>query len=191
MLINGLLTPSAGKVFIDGVVVNRANRDQLRSMVGLVFQNPDDQLFSKSVFDAVAFGLILAGNKSENIKKRVALALETVHLAGSENRNPFKLSGGEKKKVALASAIATQPELLLLDDPTVGLDPGIREEFLNIFFEMKQTILIASQDIEIVGHLTQHTLVMSEGCVVAEGPTEMILNNHSLLSEQGLLGSKS
>ena len=187
MLINGLLTPSAGKILVNGVEVKRANREKIREMVGLVFQNPDDQLFSRSVFDAVAFGLIIAGKNSDDIKKRVAHALDTVHLAGNEDRNPFMLSGGEKKKIALASAIATQPELLLLDDPTIGLDAGIREELLKLFSEMKQTLLITSQDLEMVAQLSERTLVMAGGYLIAEGNTKDILENHSLLLEQGLL----
>ena len=188
MLINGLLTPTTGKITVNGVEVNRNNQERIRSLVGLVFQNPDDQLFSKSVFDAVAFGLILAGKNSIEIKERVAAAIETVHLVGSEQRNPFKLSGGEKKKIALASAIATRPELLLLDDPTVGLDAGIREELMSLFSEMRQTILITSQDLEMVGQLTERTFVMAGGYLIAEGSTHDILENKSLLLEQGLLG---
>lgn len=188
MLINGLLIPTTGKISVNGVEVNRANSEQIRSMVGLVFQNADDQLFSKSVFDAVAFGLIMAGKGTEDIRERVTAALETVHLTGSERRNPFKLSGGEKKKIALASAIATRPELLLLDDPTVGLDAGIREELLQLFSDMKATLLIASQDLEMVGQLTKRTLVMAGGYIIAEGTTHEIINNQVLLFEQGLLG---
>ncbi|MGB4596213.1 MAG: energy-coupling factor ABC transporter ATP-binding protein [Anaerolineaceae bacterium] len=188
MLINGLLIPSVGKVIVNGNEVNRANRNEILSTVGLVFQNADDQLFSKSVFDAVAFGLIISGKGKDEIKQRVTNALETVHLTGSEHRNPFKLSGGEKKKIALASAIATQPELLLLDDPTMGLDAGMREELIKLFFEMKSTLLIASQDLEMVGQLAERTLVMAGGYIIAEGPTYEILNNQSLMTEQGLLG---
>jgi cobalt/nickel transport system ATP-binding protein len=188
MLINGLLIPTTGRILVNGVEVNRANREKIHAMVGLVFQNPDDQLFSKSVFDAVAFGLIIAGKNTDEIIGQVAAALETVHLVGSEKRNPFKLSGGEKKKIALASAIVTRPELLLLDDPTIGLDAGIREELIQLFSEMKSTLLIASQDLEMVAQLSDYILVIAGGYLIAQGSTHDILNNEALLFEQGLLG---
>lgn len=190
MLINGLLIPDSGQVWVNGVEVNRSNSAKVRSMVGLVFQNPDDQLFSTSVFDAVAFGLILAGRKPKEVQQKVAEALEIVHLSGSERRNPFRLSGGEKKKVTLASVIATQPDVVLLDDPTIGLDVRVREEIIQVFACMTPTTLIASQDIEMVRQLTERTLVMADGKMLLDGTTREVLDNQELLKEQGLQGIK-
>lgn len=188
MLIKGLLMPAAGRILVNGMVVNRTNLEQIRSIVGLVYQTADDQLFSKSVFDTIAFGLIIAGEDKDEIKQRVTSALETVHLNGSERRNPFKLSGGEKKKIVLASAIATRPELLLLDDPTAGLDAGIRDELIHLFLDMKTSLLITSLDLEMVRQLTDRTLVMAGGAIIAEGSTSEILNDQPLLCKQGLMG---
>lgn len=187
-LIRNLLTPSQGKISISGIEVNRANKDKIRAMSGLVAQNPDDQLFSRSVYDAVAFEMIAAGKPKTEITQKVARALEFVRLTGSERRNPFKMSGGEKKKVALAASIVNDPLLLLLDDPTAGLDAGIRSELIALLGGMDKTMVIASHDLELIGQLTTRTVVLAGGYIIASGPTAAILSNRMLLLDQGLLG---
>ena len=187
-LIKNFLTPSQGKISISGIEVNRSNKDKIRAMAGLVTQNPDDHLFSRSVYDAVAFEMIAAGKPKAEITQKVARALGFVHLTGSERRNPFKMSGGEKKKVALAASIVNDPLLLLLDEPTAGLDAGIRSELIELLDSMDKTMLIASHDLELIGQLTTHTVVLAGGYIIASGPTSEILSNHTLLLDQGLLG---
>ncbi len=184
--LNGILTPVAGKVRACGLDMRKENLGKVRAGVGLVFQNPDDQLFSPTVFDDVAFGLLYQGLPEVDVRARVAQALATVGIADYAERVPYHLSMGEKKRVALATVLAMDPEILVLDEPTGGLDPRGRRSFINLLRSLPQTMLVATHDLNMVRELFPRTVVLDGGRVVADGATADILSDASLLAAHGL-----
>jgi cobalt/nickel transport system ATP-binding protein len=187
--LNGILTPHRGAIKVAGVDVVGANKQALREVraaVGLVFQMPDDQLFSPTVFDDVAFGPIYQGLPESEIRARVTKALADVHMEDFGPRVSHHLSTGQKKRIALASVLAMRPELLVLDEPTAGLDPRGRRELINLLLELPQTMLISTHDLRMAQDLMPRALVMDGGVIVAEGPTAEILADEALLLKHGL-----
>jgi len=182
---NGILQ-SNGLVRVFGMPIEGKNLKSIRSKVGLVFQDPNDQLFSPTVFDDVAFGPINLGLTEEEVRQRVAQALNWVGMAGYEQRSSHHLSLGEKKRIAIATVLSMNPEILVLDEPTSDLDPRSRWSLTELLKGLPMTKVIAAHDLEIVKALCQRTLLLDEGRIIANGPTEGILSNIPLLEAHGL-----
>ena len=161
-------------------------RQQLPRHVGIVFQNSDEQLFSATVFDDVAFGPLNLELPPEEVRQRVADALQVVHMTGSEQRVPFHLSGGEKRRIALAGVLAMKPSILVLDEPSLFLDPRSRRGLIHLINELPDTKLIASHDLALVRETCQRVLLLDEGQLIVDGPTHEVLGNHELLQRYGL-----
>jgi cobalt/nickel transport system ATP-binding protein len=163
-----------------------AERQQLPAKVGVVFQNSDDQLFNTTVFEDVAFGPLNLGLPADEVRRRVADALAHVGLTGLEDRVPFHLSGGEQRRAALAGVLAMRPEVLLLDEPSIFLDPRGRRELLGYLQALAGTKLIAAHDLEFVRSVCGRVLVIDGGRLVADGPTDAILSDVHLMQKHGL-----
>jgi cobalt/nickel transport system ATP-binding protein len=183
--LNGILQ-GQGRVRVCGLDVTARNLGQVRAAVGLVFQNPDDQLFSPTVFDDVAFGPIYQGLQKSEVEERVDHALEAVHMRDYAKRISHHLSVGEKKRIAIATVLSMQPEILVLDEPSAGLDPRARRTLINQLRELPQTMLVSTHDLPLVRELFPRTVIMDEGRIVADGPTENLLNDEALLNAHGL-----
>jgi energy-coupling factor transporter ATP-binding protein EcfA2 len=187
--LNGLLpdrpaTESAVRVF--QTPVTAAHLDQIRRSVGILFQNPDDQLFCPTVFEDVAFGPEQFGLDATDLRDRVARALETVGLKGFESRSPQHLSFGQKRRVCLAGILACEPKVLVLDEPTSGLDPRGRRELRAILHALPIPKLIASHDLELIVELCHRVILLDDGRVVVAGPARELLNDESLMLAHGL-----
>jgi len=184
--LNGILRSGNGTVRVFGLPVEEKHLREIRRKVGLVFQNPDDQLFSPTVFDDVAFGPMSMGCAEEEIRRRVRRALEQVGMSGHERRSPHHLSVGEKKRIAIATVLSMSPELLVIDEPTSSLDPRGRWELIELLRELPLTKVIASHDLEMVGALCQRAILLDGGQVVADDLTHRILCDLPLLASHGL-----
>ncbi|MED1852334.1 energy-coupling factor transporter ATPase [Brevibacillus borstelensis] len=186
---NGLMRPQSGSVVINGMNVSDPKLDvkALRRQVGLVFQNPEDQIFEKLVGDDVAYGPFKIGLPIEEVRRRVEWAMELVGLSFEEmkDRPTFALSGGQKRKVALAGVLSLQPKILVLDEPTAGLDPRSRNELLErikrLNTEERLTVIFVSHNMEEVAHLADRVYVMANGRAVCEGTPRSIFSNQELL----------
>jgi len=183
--LNGILR-NDGAVKICGLPVQERNLREIRRKVGLVFQDPEDQLFSLNVFDDVAFGPINMGYAEAEVRQRVGRALEWVSMMGYEERSSHHLSFGEKKRIAIATVLSLDPEVLVLDEPTSNLDPRSKWALIDLLKRLPMTKIIATHDLELVHVLCQRTVVLDGGKVVANGETEDILRNISLLRTHGL-----
>ena len=183
--LNGLLQ-GQGTVQVAGLTLDRHTKRAIRALVGLVFQDPDDQLFSLSVLDDVAFGPLQHGLMEREARARALEALEQVGMAGQAQRPPQHLSLGERKRVAIATVLALRPMILALDEPTAGLDPRSRRRLVALLQEMPQTMLVATHDMRLVAELCPRTVIMDEGTIVADGPTESVLADAELLEAHGL-----
>ncbi|HET6597524.1 MAG TPA: ATP-binding cassette domain-containing protein [Anaerolineales bacterium] len=183
--LNGILT-GQGEVNVGGKRLTRENLSAIRSMVGLVFQNPDDQLFSPTVFEDVAFGPLHMGLPMNEVESRVNAALEAVRMTGFRDRLSHHLSVGEKKRIAIATVLSMDPQILVLDEPSAGLDPRARRTLINLLRELPITMLVSTHDIRLVQELFPRTIVMDEGIIVADGRTNDILGDEALLTAHGL-----
>ncbi len=183
--LNGILQ-GQGSLRICGLTVEKSNLGRIRALVGLVFQAPDDQLFSPTVYEDVAYGPIYMGLPPEEIDRRVQTALAAVDMQGYAHRSPARLSLGEKKRIAIASVLSMQPEILVFDEPTAGMDPRARRSLIELLAGLPQTLLVASHDLALVRELLPRTLVLDEGRVVADGPTAQVLSNPDFLQLHGL-----
>jgi cobalt transport protein ATP-binding subunit len=183
--LNGLLS-GRGQVRITGMSVTRNNLKHIRARIGLVFQDPDDQLFSTTVFDDVAYGPIYMGLPTEEVRRRVRHALALVNMEGFEKRVPYHLSGGEKRAISLATVLSMSPDILALDEPTSGLDPRARRRLIQTLSGLPQTLLIATHDMRLVKEILPRTVIMDGGKVVADGQTETIMRDTKLLERHGL-----
>jgi cobalt transport protein ATP-binding subunit len=186
--LNGIHEPSHGTVRIGGVVVNRSTAKQVRAMVGLVFQDPDDQLFSPTVYEDVAFGPLHMGLAQEEIHHRVEDALAAVGMAGSGRRMPHRLSLGQRKRVAIATVLTMRPQVLVFDEPTAGLDPRGRRELIDLLSGLEQTLIVSTHDLAFVAEVFPRTVVIDDGRVAADRPTQDVLNDATLLAAHGLDG---
>ncbi|RPI91405.1 MAG: ATP-binding cassette domain-containing protein [Chloroflexi bacterium] len=175
-----------GEVSVGGKRLSRDNLPVVRAMVGLVFQNPDDQLFSPTVFEDVAFGPLHMGLPMDEVEDRVKSALEAVRMSGFRDRLSHHLSVGEKKRIAIATVLSMEPQILVLDEPSAGLDPRGRRTLINLLRELPITMLVSTHDMKLVQELFPRTIVMDEGQIVADGQTRDILENEELLTAHGL-----
>ncbi len=187
---NGILKPTSGDVLIKGESISSKNILDVRKTVGLVFQDPDDQIFAPTVKQDVAFGPMNLGLSPEEIEKRVRESLETVRLTGFEERAPHHLSTGEKKKVAIAGILAMKPEVLVLDEPTAGLDPGGAMRLINLINEMNRylgiTTIIATHEVDIVPLLADRVCIMSMGKIIGDGTPLEIFSSPELIKKTHL-----
>ena len=183
--LNGIIK-SNETIKILGLPLNDKNLKQARSKVGLVFQNPDDQLFSPTVFDDVAFGPINMGFHPNEVRQRVSQALHDVNMAGYEQRSPQHLSVGEKKRIAIATILSMSPEILVLDEPTANLDPRAKWELIELIKGLPMTKIVASHDLEMVTALCERTIILDSGSIVADDSTPSIMSNAPLLESYGL-----
>ena len=184
--LNGINMPAAGSVSVGGLAVSRQNIGKIRAEVGLVFQDPDDQLFSPTVYEDVAFGPIHMGLAKDEVDRRVTEALAAVGLPGFGGRQPFHLSIGQRKRAALATVLSMSPSLLVLDEPSAGLDPRGRRELINLLRGLEQTMLVSTHDMKLVAEVFPRTLIVDEGRLVADGATAELLGDKELLERHGL-----
>jgi cobalt/nickel transport system ATP-binding protein len=183
--LNGILM-GIGDIRVAGLTVNKENLGQVRARVGMVFQNPDDQLFSPTVFDDIAFGPLYQGLPMAEVQSRVAEALAVVNMSEYTNRVSHHLSMGEKKRIAIATVLSMRPEVLVLDEPTAGLDPRSRRSLIRLLDELPLTMLVSTHDMLMVRDLFPRTVIMDEGRIVADDLTQIILVNEALLNAHGL-----
>lgn len=184
--LNGLLGDENSPVQVAGMPMNKSNLAQIRAKVGLVFQNPDDQLFSPTVFDDVAFGPLHMGYPEDKVRQRVATALAQVGMADFEERLSHHLSVGQKKRVAIATVLSMSPEILVLDEPAAGLDPRGRRALINLMQELPLTMLVSSHDMLMVREVFDRMIVMDGGRIVADGRTRDLMADEAFLEAHGL-----
>jgi cobalt/nickel transport system ATP-binding protein len=184
--LNGILQPGSGSVTVCGLLVDDKALGRVRARVGLVFQDPDDQLFSPTVFDDVAFGPIYQGFSEKEVRGRVDRALAAVHMCDYVSRVSHHLSVGEKKRIAIATVLSMDPDVLVLDEPTAGLDPRARRGLISLLRTLPQTMLISTHDLRMVAELLPRTVVMDRGEIVADRPTGEVLADAALLEAHGL-----
>jgi cobalt/nickel transport system ATP-binding protein len=183
--LNGILF-GQGSVRVCGLKVDKQNLGKVRSSIGLVFQSPDDQLFSPTVFDDVAFGPLYQGLPEVEVYKMVDQALESVHMLAYKQRVSHHLSMGEKKRIAIATVLSMRPEVLVLDEPTGGLDPRSRRSLIHLLDELPLTMLVSTHDMHMVHEIFPRMIVLDEGRVVADGMTETLMADPAFLEAHGL-----
>jgi cobalt/nickel transport system ATP-binding protein len=184
--LNGILAPGAGSVTVAGLAVTKPNLREVRRRVGLVFQDPDDQLFLPTVGQDVAFGPANGGLRGEELRERVHEALTAVGLPDFADRAPHHLSFGQRRRVALATVLAMRPELLVLDEPTSNLDPAARRELAEVLESLEVTILMVTHDLPYALQLCERSVILSDGVVQADGPTRDLLADADLLAAHRL-----
>jgi cobalt/nickel transport system ATP-binding protein len=186
---NGIIG-SNGSVKFMGKPIDDKNLRWVRSKVGLVFQNPDDQLFSPTVFDDVAFGPINMGYDDAKVSDAVVKALELVGMSGFEKRSPHHLSIGEKKRIAIATVLSMSPDVLVIDEPSSSLDPKGKWDFIDFLKNLPWTKVIVSHDLELVEALCKRMVILEKGSIVADGLTSDILSDKKMLARYGLAREK-
>jgi cobalt/nickel transport system ATP-binding protein len=187
LCLSGVLKPQQGRVEVCGLqVLDSAQRHLLPEKLGIVFQNSDDQLFNVTVFDDVAFGPLNLKLPEKEVRLRVAEALRQVGLQGFDDRVPFHLAGGEKRRAALAGVLAMRPEVLLLDEPSSHLDPRGRRELIALLERLPNTKLIASHDLEFILCVCQRAILLDGGRLIADGPIRRLLADRNLMEQHGL-----
>jgi cobalt/nickel transport system ATP-binding protein len=183
--LNGILQ-GQGQIEICGLALEKKNLGRIRALVGLVFQSPDDQLFSPTVYEDVAYGPVYMGLPRAEIDERVQAALAAVGMQAYAGRSSTHLSLGEKKRIAIASVLSMQAEILALDEPTAGMDPRARRSLIELLASLPQTLLVATHDLDLVQALLPRTVVLDEGQVAADGCTAQLLSDGALLDRHGL-----
>jgi len=184
--LNGYLAPTGGTIQIGDFPLTKETLKLVRRTVGMVFQDPDDQLFMPTVYDDVAFGPLNLGLTAQDVDTRVTNALSTVGAGHLKNRPPYKLSGGEKRAVSIATVLSMSPDILVMDEPTANLDPKARRQLIELLKTFKHTKIIATHDLDMVIDICERTIVMHNGRVTADGPTMEIFKNDVLLEESHL-----
>ena len=184
--LNGILLPQAGEVAIGGLPVTKANFKEIRRRVGVVFQDPDDQLFMPTVRDDVAFGPANLGLAGAAVEARVRAALDAVGMDGAGGRPPHHLSFGQRRRVALATVLAMDPQILVLDEPTSNLDPAARRDLADILVTLPVTAIIVTHDLPYALELCPRSVILNDGVIVADGPTAEILGDAELMAANRL-----
>ena len=179
--LNGILTAGAGTVAVSGLPVSKANLKEIRRRVGIVFQDPDDQLFMPRARDDVAFGPANLGLRGHALETRVMNALDQVGMAEFADRPPHHLSFGQRRRVAVATVLAMEPEILVLDEPSSNLDPASRREVSDLVRSLDVTVLMVTHDLPYALELCERSVVLSDGAVVADGSTRDVLTNGDLM----------
>ncbi len=187
---NGLLKPTSGRVLVDDVETTKTSVATLARKVGFVFQNPDHQLFSETVEEEIGFALKNFGYESFVIEDRITWAVNLLGLSQYRKTSPFMLSGGERKRVALASVLAWDPQVLVLDEPTIGQDHQQKENLRQFIMQLQtqgKTIIIVTHDVEFVAECNPRVILMREGKIVADGVGKDILTTPSVLEESSIV----
>ena len=190
---NGLLKPTKGEVLVDGVSTRDVSVAKLARNVGFVFQNPDHQLFSETVEEEIAFALKNFGFEEAVIEKQVDWALNLLDITKYRKTSPFMLSGGERKRVALASILAWDPQVIILDEPTIGQDYHQKEKLQQFILQLnaqKKTVVVVTHDVEFVAECNPRVILMSQGKILAEGIAEEILTNQKLVAQASIVPTK-
>ena len=188
---NGIIKPSKGTIFVDGdeVKYDKKTLLKIRQKLGIVFQNPDDQLIAPTVKEDVAYGPLNIGLPNNEINERVKESLKSVGLEGVERKAPHQLSGGEKKKVAIAGILAMQPKIMVLDEPTAGLDPKGASQIMKLLYELNQkgiTIVISTHDVDMVPLYASKVYIMSKGTIIKEGSPQEIFKDATTIRDANL-----
>lgn len=181
--LNGFLPPSSGSVRVGDIPLTKETIREVRRTVGMVFQDPDDQLFMPTIHDDIAFGPYNLGLPKEEVEKRVEGALSRMGIMHLKDKPPYRLSAGEKRRAAIATVLSMMPDILVLDEPTTGLDPFARRQLISILREFTHTKIIATHDLDLVADTCERTIVLHDGSVRADGPTPEIFRNEALLAE--------
>ena len=184
--LNGLLNPTEGEVRIGGTPVVKGTLADIRRTVGMVFQDPDDQLFMPTVAEDVGFGPLNLGLPVDEVRARVEQSLARVDAGHLATRPPYRLSGGEKRAVAIATVLAMDPAMLVMDEPSSGLDPRARRRLIGLLASFTHTRIIATHDLDLALELCERTLVLARGRLVADGATRQIFSDDALLETSGL-----
>lgn len=184
--LNGYLPATSGRIRVGDNVLTRETAPAVRKAVGIVFQDPDDQLFMPTVAEDVAFGPLNAGLPPEEVELRVATALDRVGMTHVRQRPPYRLSAGEKRAVAIASVLAMSPDILVMDEPSSNLDPRSRRRLIELLKSFEHTRIIATHDLELVVEVCSRVIVMDGGRIVADGRTHEVLNDEALMLAHGL-----
>jgi cobalt/nickel transport system ATP-binding protein len=184
--LNGILLPQAGEVAIGGLPVTKANFKEIRRRVGVVFQDPDDQLFMPTVRDDVAFGPANLGLAGDAVEARVHAALDAVGMDGAGGRPPHHLSFGQRRRVALATVLAMDPQILVLDEPTSNLDPAARRDLADILVTLPVTAIIVTHDLPYALELCPRSVILNDGVIVADAPTADLLGDAELMAANRL-----
>jgi cobalt/nickel transport system ATP-binding protein len=184
--LNGILTPGRGTVRVGGLPVAQEHLPEIRRRVGIVFQDPDDQLFMPTVRDDVAFGPANLGLRGAELDARVDAALAAVRLADLADRPPFHLSFGQRRRAAVATVLAMQPEILVLDEPSSNLDPASRRELAEILLSLGVTVLMVTHDLPYALQLCPRSVILSDGVIAADGSTPDLLTDADLLASHRL-----
>jgi len=180
--LNGYLAPTSGVARIGDLSLTKKTLPEIRRRVGMVFQDPDDQLFMPTVYEDVAFGPVNLGLSASEVEARVQEALEQVGAEHLRERPPYRLSGGEKKRVAIATVLSMAPDILVMDEPTSGLDPFARRRLMELLKDFRHTKIFTSHDLDMVLELCERTIVLHDGEVRADGPTREIFRDDGLLA---------
>ena len=184
--LNGIYRPTHGSVRVAGMNVSDETIGRVRAEVGLVFQDPDDQLFSPTVWEDVAFGPIHMGLAAGAVPARVEAALAAVGALDLATRPPMRLSIGQRKRVALATVLSMEPSILVFDEPSAGLDPRGRRELIELLGTLRQTLIVSTHDLELARAAFSRSIVMGGGRIVADAPTAELLGDQALLLQHGL-----
>ena len=184
--LNGILTPAAGTVEVGGLPVIKANLREIRRRVGLVFQDPDDQLFMPTVGQDVAFGPANLGVRGDELADRVQRALDAVAMTDAAGRAPHHLSFGQRRRVAVATALAMEPDVLVLDEPTSNLDPAARRELTDVLTGLDLTLVVITHDLPYALELCPRSVVINDGRIVADDATATVLADDALLAANRL-----
>ena len=183
--LNGIYSGD-GSIRVAGLPVSGEHVKRVRALLGLVFQDADDQLFSNTVFEDVAFGPIYMGLPEEEVRQRTRRALRAIGMESYMDRMPHRLSAGEKKRIAIATVLSMEPQVLALDEPTGGLDPRGRRMLIGLLDSMSQTLVVSTHDLLMVQELLPRMVILDDGRVAADGPTEALLRDRTLLEAHGL-----
>lgn len=185
-LLVGLIDKYQGKICVDGLAVEKRNLTDIRKKAGYVFQDSDSQLFLSTVYEDVAFGPGNYGYSEEEVDRRVTEALKKVHMEELRDRQIYRMSGGQKKLASLATILSMEPQVMLLDEPSIALDPRNRRNLIHILNEIEVTKVIASHDLDMILDTCERTILLSGGRVIKDGKTEEVLKDKLLLEENGL-----
>ncbi len=182
----GVMNPKSGEVFVDGVRICKQNINEIRRRVGMVFQNPDDQLFMPLIYDDVAFGPRNFGLSETEVAAKVDAALKALSIEHLKDRSPLKLSGGEKRAAAIATVLSMEPTALLFDEPTAFLDPKSRRNLINVLSRLNQSKLIATHDLTFAEEACTRAVILKKGKIFADGEPRALLRDENLMEDCGL-----